>query len=70
MANTSDCNDDASADIQRHVTSASMGGESITVDNNSRKAEDRAADNNCLDNIVKRRRIRPTFGSIWGANPS
>ena len=53
----------------QHVQSVSSGGESVTIDVNSQKAEQRYEESKDLTNIANRR-VRKTFGAITGAFPS
>ena len=53
----------------KHVTSVSAGGESVSLDTNAVKAEDRYEQSKDLTNIANRR-VRKTFGAIIGARPS
>ena len=52
----------------QHVQSVSSGGESVTVDVNSSKAEQQYEESKDLTNIANRR-VRVRFGTIVGARP-
>ena len=56
-------------DATKHVQSVSSGGESVTLDTNARKADERYEQSKDLTNIANRR-VRKTFGAITGAFPS
>ena len=59
----------ADTNESKHVQSVSSGGESVTLDTNSKKAEERAKDNDDLTNIANRR-VRPYFqGCATGRLP-
>ena len=62
-------NSSSSSDASKHVQSVSSGGESVTIDTNARKAEERYEASKDLTNIANRR-VRKTFGAISGAFPS
>ncbi len=53
----------------KNIKSVSAGGESVTIDTNAAKAQDRYENSKDLTNIVNRR-VRKTFGAIVGARPS
>ena len=65
MSNSNSTDTDAS----KHVQSVSSGGESVTLDTNARKSDERYEQSKDLTNIANRR-VRKTFGAISGAFPS